>query len=88
MVIPLLITIVGSILVTWLLPKALNSEPPYGVAVDVVVGTVAAVIWVIITYQVVAPLIGLVGLPKLGLSVLDAIGLAAVMLWILRRIKR
>ena len=88
MVVALLITIVGSILVTWLLPKALNSEPPYGVAIDVVVGTVAAVIWVIITYQVVAPLIGLVGLPKLGLSVLDAIGLAAVMLWILRRIKR
>ncbi len=88
MVVAVLITIVGSILVTWLLPKALNSEPPYGVAVDVVVGTVVAVIWVIITYQVVAPLIGLAGLPKLGLSVLDAIGLAAVMLWVLRRIKR
>ena len=35
----LLITFVGSVLVTWLLPKAFNSEPPYGLAVDIGVGT-------------------------------------------------
>ena len=68
----LLITVVGSVLVTWLLPKAFHSEPPYGTAVDILVGTVVAVIWAVITYQFLAPLIGL----------------AAVTLWILRRIKR
>jgi uncharacterized membrane protein YeaQ/YmgE (transglycosylase-associated protein family) len=88
MVVLLLITIVGSVLVTWLLPKAFNSEPPYGVAVDIAVGTVAAVIWAVVAYQFISPIIGMTGWPKLLLSALDAIGLAAVMLWVLRRIKR
>ncbi len=84
----LLITIVGSVLVTWLLPKAFHSEPPYGTVVDILVGTVVAVIWAVITYQFIAPLIGLSGWVGLLLSALDSIGFAAVMLWVLRRIKR
>ena len=87
-VVLLLITIVGSVLVTWLLPKAIKSEPPYGTAIDILVGTVVAVIWAVITYQFLSPLIGLEGWPRLLLSALDAIGFAAVMLWVLRRIKR
>jgi hypothetical protein len=87
MVVLLLITIVGSILVTWLLPLVFNSEPPYGVAVDILVGTVAAVAWAVVAYSVVSPLIGLTGWLKLLLSASDAIGLAAVILWVLRRIK-
>jgi hypothetical protein len=86
-VVVLLVTVVGSILVTWLLPIALKSEPPYGVAVDIGVGTVAAVIWALVAYQVVSPLIGLRGALALLLSAGDAIGLAAVVLWVLRRIK-
>jgi hypothetical protein len=88
MVVLLLITVVGSVLVTWLLPKAFHSQPPYGTAVDILVGTIAGVIWAVITYQFLAPAIGLEGWGALLLSALDAIGLAAVMLWILRRIKR
>ena len=84
----LLITIVGSVLVTWLLPKAFHSEPPYGTAVDILIGTIAGVIWAVIAYEVVSPLIGLEGWGRLLLSAGDAIGLAAVMLWVLRRIKR
>jgi len=84
----LLITAVGSVLVTWLLPKAFHSEPPYGTAVDILVGTIAGVIWAVIAYQFLAPLIGMKGWGALLLSTVDAIGLAAVMLWILRRIKR
>ncbi len=87
MVVLLLITIVGSVLVTWLLPKAFHSEPPYGTAVDILVGTVVAVIWAVITYQFILPLIGLSGWLGLLLSALDSIGFAAVMLWVLRRIK-
>jgi hypothetical protein len=84
----LLITIVGSILITWLLPMAFNSKPPYGLAADIIVGTVAAIIWAYIGYQVVSPLINLNNPWRLILSAGDAIGLAAVMLWVLRRIKR
>ena len=84
----LLITIVGCVLVTWLLPKAFNSEPPYGTAVDILVGTVAGVVWAVIVYQYIAPLIGLEGWAGLLLTALDSLGLAAVLLWVLRRIKR
>jgi hypothetical protein len=87
MFILLLVTIVGSILITWLLPLAFKSQPPYGVAADIVVGTVAAIIWAVVAYQVVSPAIGLKGWLALALSASDAIGLAAVMLWVLRRIK-
>jgi hypothetical protein len=84
----LLITVVGSILITWLLPMAFKSDPPYGLVVDILVGTVAAVIWAVVAYQVICPAIGLKGWLALIMSAGDAIGLAAVMLWVLRRIKR
>lgn len=84
----ILITVVGSVLVTWLLPMAFKSKPPYGLAVDIGVGTILAVIWAIVAYQYIAPFIGLKGWLNLVLSAGDAIGLAAVVLWILRRIKR
>lgn len=86
-VVLLLITIVGSVLVTWLLPMAFKSEPPYGVAGDIAVGTVVAMIWALVAYKVISPAIGLTGWLALALSAGDAIGFAAVMLWVLRRIK-
>jgi uncharacterized membrane protein YeaQ/YmgE (transglycosylase-associated protein family) len=87
-VVALLSTIVGSVLITWLLPMAVKSEPPYGLAVDVIVGTVAAVAWAWLAYEVLSPLIGLTGWLRLVGSAGDGIGFAAVMLWVLRRIKR
>ena len=87
-VVLLLITVVGSVLVTWLLPKAFHSEPPYGTAVDILAGTIAGVIWALIAFQWLSPAIGLDGWLRLVGSAGDAIALAAAMLWILRRIKR
>jgi len=84
----LLATIVGSVLITWLLPKAFKSKPPYSVAADIAIGTVASVIWVVLAYEIIAPAIGLENPGKFILSLLDAYGLAAVTLWIIRRIKR
>jgi hypothetical protein len=84
----LLITVVGSVLVTWLLPMAFKSKPPYGLAVDIGVGTGVAVAWSLVGYLVLSPLIGLTGWQALVISALDAIGFAAVMTWVLRRIKR
>ena len=86
-VVLLLITVVGSVLVTWLLPMAFKSEPPYGLAMDIGVGTAAAVIWALGSFLVVSPAINLHGALALAMSAGDAIGLAAVMLWVLRRIK-
>ena len=87
-VVLLLITIIGSILITWLLPLAFKSSPPYGLAVDIGVGTVIAIGWALLGQLVIAPLIGLKGWVALALSAGDAIALAAVVLWILRRIKK
>lgn len=83
----LLITFVGSVLVTWLLPKALGSKPPYGVAVDIGVGTVVGLLWAFVTYQYLAPFINLTGWLRVLGSAGDAIGFAAVMLWVLRKVK-
>lgn len=87
MVVLLLITIVGSVLATWLLPIAFKSQPPYGVAVDIIAGTVLGVAWAWLCYEVLSPAIGLEGWLRLAGSAGDAIGLAAVMLWVLRKIK-
>ncbi len=87
-VVLLLITIIGSILVTWLLPLAFKSSPPYGLAVDIGAGTVIAIGWALLGQLVIAPLIGLKGWVALALSAGDAIALAAMVLWVLRRIKK
>jgi len=84
----LLTTIIGSVLVTWLVPKAFKSDPPYGTIVDIAVGTIAAVFWVYLAYEVISPAIGLENPGKFILSLLDGLGLAAVLLWVIRRLKR
>jgi hypothetical protein len=84
----LLITVVGSVLITWLLPMAFKSKPPYGLAADIGVGTGVAVAWALLAYLVLSPLIGLKGWLALAMSAGDAIGFAAVMTWVLRRIKK
>jgi hypothetical protein len=84
----LLATLVGSVLATWLVPLAFRSKPPYGLAVDIAVGTVVGIAWSLVAYLVISPLIGLRGWLALAMSAADAIGFAAVMTWVLRRIKR
>jgi hypothetical protein len=87
-VVLLLITVVGSVLATWLLPMAFKSEPPYGLAVDIGAGTAVGIAWCLVAYLVISPLIGLTGWLALIMSALDAIGFAAVITWVLRRIKK
>ena len=53
----LLITIVGSVLITWLLPMAFKSEPPYGLAVDIGVGTGVGIVWSLVAYLVILVLL-------------------------------
>ena len=87
-VVLLLITAVGSVLITWLLPMAFKSKPPYGLAVDIGAGTVVGIAWSLVAYLILSPLIGLKGWLALAMSALDAIGFAAVVTWVLRQIKR
>ena len=87
-VVLLLLTAVGSVLITWLLPMAFKSKPPYGLAVDIGAGTAVGIAWSLVAYLILSPLIGLKGWLALAMSALDAIGFAAVVTWVLRRIKR
>jgi hypothetical protein len=84
----LLVTAVGTILVTWLLPMAFKSDPPYGLVVDIGAGTLVALVWAYVTYEFLAPFIGMTGWLRFVGSAGDAIGFGAVILWVLRRIAK
>ncbi len=88
MLVLLLLTAVGCILVGWLMPLAFKSERPYGLAADILIPTIIGLIYATILYLYLAPMFGLGGWLKLFGSALEATGLAAVILWIMRRIKR
>lgn len=83
----LLIVLVGSILVGWLVPLAFKSERPYGLAGDIIIPTIVGVVYAFIIFQYVVPMVGLGGwLAFLGTAT-EAIFMAAITLWILRKIK-
>ena len=84
----LLITLVGCILVGWLVPLAFKSKRPYGLVGDILVPTIIGLIWATVLYLYLAPMFGLGGWLKLFGSALEAIGVGAIVLWVMRRIKR
>ena len=87
MVALLLIVLVGSILVGWLLPMAFKSERPYGTAGDIIIPTIVGVLYAFIIYQYIVPMVGLTGwLAFIGTAV-ESSAMAAITLWILRKIK-
>ena len=83
----LLITLVGSILVGWLVPLAFKSERPYGLAGDIAIPTIVGVVYAYIIYEFVVPMIGWSGLFVFFGVAVEAIFMAAITLWILRKIK-
>lgn len=83
----LLIVAVGSVLVGWLVPLAFKSERPYGLAGDILIPTVVGVIYAYIIYAIIVPLIGWGGWFMFVGSALESISVAAIVLWILRKIK-
>lgn len=88
MVALILIVLVGSVLVGWLLPLVFKSERPYGLAGDIVVPTLVGVTWAVIVYQFLAPMVGLSGWLAFIGSALESISFAAIVLWVMRKIKR
>jgi len=84
----ILIVLVGSVLVGWLLPLVFKSERPYGLAGDIVVPTIVGVAWAVIVYQYLAPMVGLSGPLAFFGSALESISFAAIVLWVMRKIKK
>ena len=88
MIVVLLFTFVGCILVGWFLPSAFNSKPPYGLAADIIVPTIIGLIWTYIVYAVLAPMFDMGGWLRFAGSIVEGTGVAAVVLWVMRRINR
>lgn len=84
----LLIVFVGTVLVGWLVPMAVNSARPYGIAGDIVVPAVVGVAYAYVIYAFVAPMIGMSGWLLFIGTAIESIAVGGIMLWILRRIKR
>ncbi|HBH35167.1 MAG TPA: hypothetical protein DDW45_01795 [Gammaproteobacteria bacterium] len=87
MVALLLIVLVGSILVGWLVPMAFKSERPYGIAGDIIIPTIVGVLYAFIIYQYIVPMVGLTGWLAFIGTAAESIAMAALTLWILRKIK-
>jgi len=87
MVALLLIVLVGSVLVGWLVPLAFKSKRPYGLAGDIIIPTVVGVFYAFIIYAYVAPMVGLTGWLAFIGTAGESIAMAALTLWILRKIK-
>jgi uncharacterized membrane protein YeaQ/YmgE (transglycosylase-associated protein family) len=87
MVALLLIVLVGSILVGWLVPMVFKSERPYGLAGDIIIPTIVGIVYAFVIFQYIVPMVGLSGwLAFIGTAV-ESISVAAIVLWILRKIK-
>jgi hypothetical protein len=87
MIVLQLIVIVGCILVGWLVPMAFKSERPFGLVGDIVGATIVGVIYAFIVYQYLVPMVGLTGPLALFGSAAESIGVGAVALWLMRKIK-
>ena len=87
MVALMLIVLVGSVLVGWLVPLAFKSERPYGLAGDIIIPTIVGVLYAFIIYQYIVPMVGLTGWLAFIGTAGESIAMAALTLWILRKIK-
>lgn len=83
----LVIWIVIGLLVGALASVVAKSEPPYGLAVDIVASVLAMVVVGLGDYYIL-PLLGITGAIRFAATVLEPLVGAALVLWLLRYIKR
>jgi len=82
-----IIWIIGGALIGWGVPRALKSEPPYGVGVDILASVLAAIALGVPEWLWILPALGFSGAIKLIAAVGDPLGLSLIVLWLLRRVK-
>jgi uncharacterized membrane protein YeaQ/YmgE (transglycosylase-associated protein family) len=87
LVIWLVIWIVIGLLVGALASVVARSEPPYGLAVDIV-ASVLAMVGVGLGDYYILPLLGITGTMRFAVTVLEPLTGAVLVLWLLRYIKR
>jgi len=87
MIVIAVVDLVLGALIGWLVPEMLNSERPYGVAGDVGASVISAVGLGVIEWGWIMPLLGFHGWIKVAGAIGDPLGLALIVLWLLRKVK-
>ncbi|MFQ6058257.1 MAG: hypothetical protein ACE5MB_05165 [Anaerolineae bacterium] len=87
LIVLLIIWILFGALIGWGVPKLFRSEPPYGLWGDILACVLSAVVLGLLEWIWILPAFGFTGWLKLAAALGDPLGLALIMLWILRRVK-
>ncbi|MCP4676230.1 MAG: hypothetical protein GY854_12120 [Deltaproteobacteria bacterium] len=87
MAIVLLVSLVLGVLGGWLVPIVYNSEPPYGLAGDILVCTIFTVVFSYLSWSYAMPVIGEDGCTKVLGSICHPFILGLISLGVMRWIK-
>jgi uncharacterized membrane protein YeaQ/YmgE (transglycosylase-associated protein family) len=88
MIVIAVIDLVLGALIGWLVPEMLNSDRPYGTGGDVGASAVSAVGLGIVEWSWILPALGFSsGWIKVAAAIGDPLGLALIVLWLIRKIK-
>jgi len=88
MIIIAVVDLVLGALIGWLVPAVLNSDRPYGIGGDVGASAVSAVALGIVEWSWILPALGFTsGWIKVAAAIGDPLGLALIVLWLMRKIQ-
>lgn len=82
------VNLVLGALIGWLVPEMLHSERPYGLGGDMGASAVSAAVLGVIEWAWILPAMGFnSGWIKVAAAIGDPLGLALVLLWLMRKMK-
>ena len=88
MIVIAVVDLVLGALLGWLVPEMLKSERPYGVGGDVGASAISAVVLGIVEWSWILPAMGFnSGWIKVVAAIGDPLGLALIVLWLMRKMK-
>jgi hypothetical protein len=82
------ILLVIGVLNGWAVPLAVKSERPYGLVGDVLASVLSMLAWGLAAWIFVLPALNFTGWLAILAAIGDSWGLALVVLWLMRRVKR
>lgn len=82
------VLLVVGVLTGWGIPLAFKSERPYGLIGDVLASVVSMVILGLAEWVIILPALGFRGWLAIMAAIGDPWGLALLILWLMRRVKR
>jgi len=87
LLVAVVLLIIG-LLTGWGIPLAVKSRRPYGLAGDILASVLSMLTWGLAAWVFVLPALKFTGLLAMAAAIGDSWGLALVVLWLMRRVKR